>query len=173
MKKNQAVIYEGLRIHPPFTGLLCKQAPPGGDTYQGQFIPGGTRIAHNTWSVMRDRRMFGDDVEVFRPERWLGAAVDRAQRAAMERTVELAFGYGRWACAGKAVSFMELDKFYVEVSTLRSGPHVCGKGADAGGWVSKVLRHFDFQLVNPGRPWKSTNQGFFLQSDMWVKVTER
>ncbi|EMR65628.1 putative cytochrome p450 protein [Eutypa lata UCREL1] len=144
----QAVIYEGLRIHPPFTGLLCKKVPPEGDTYDGKFIPGGTRIAHSTWSIMRNKQVFGEDVEVFRPERWLG--IDDARRTTMERTVDLAFGYGRWACAGKTVSFMELNKFYVE-----------------------LLRHFDFQLVNPTQPWHSVNQGFFLQKDMWVKVTER
>ncbi len=65
---------------------------------------------------MRNRTLFGDDVEIFRPERWLDA--DHAQRTAMERTVDLAFGYGRWACAGKTVAFMELNKFYVEVKLL-------------------------------------------------------
>ncbi|RYO85039.1 hypothetical protein DL766_005680 [Monosporascus sp. MC13-8B] len=109
----QAVIYEGLRIHSPFTALLMKQVPPEGDTYHGKFIPGGTCIGHSTWSVMRNKQIFGDDVELFRPERWLN--IGPQERATMERTVELVFGYGRWACAGKLVAFMELNKFYVEV----------------------------------------------------------
>ncbi|RYP06738.1 hypothetical protein DL764_002990 [Monosporascus ibericus] len=109
----QAVIYEGLRIHSPFTALLLKQVPPEGDTYQGKFIPGGTCIGHSTWSVMRNKQIFGDDAELFRPERWLN--IDPQERAAMERTVELVFGYGRWVCAGKVVVFMELNKFYFEV----------------------------------------------------------
>jgi len=27
--------------------------------------------------------------------------------------------------------------------------------------------------VNPSRPWKSENVGLWMQSEMWVRVTER
>jgi hypothetical protein len=37
----------------------------------------------------------------------------------------------------------------------------------------QLLRQFDFQLVYPGRPWKSVNYGLFLQRDMWVSVSLR
>ena len=109
----QAVIYEGLRLQIPFSGLLMKRAPPEGDTFEGVFIPGGTRIGHNTRALQRDLEVFGPDVELFRPERWLGVGAER--RSLMANTVELVFGYGRWGCAGKPVAFLELNKVYVEV----------------------------------------------------------
>jgi hypothetical protein len=37
----------------------------------------------------------------------------------------------------------------------------------------QLLRRFDFQLVNPARPWKSANYNLFLQSEMWVSVSLR
>ena len=40
----QAVIKEGLRIHPPITGLLTKVVNPGGEVAKGRFVPGGTGI---------------------------------------------------------------------------------------------------------------------------------
>ncbi|EOO03266.1 putative cytochrome p450 monooxygenase protein [Phaeoacremonium minimum UCRPA7] len=108
----QAVIYEGIRIWPPFTGLPFKEVPPQGDTINGRFIPGGTRIAPSNWSLMRQKSVFGQDTDVFRPERWL--EVTEEQRCEMRHAVELVFGYGRWACAGKPIAFLELNKIFVE-----------------------------------------------------------
>ena len=116
----QAVIYEGLRMQVPFTGLLSKEVPPQGDTINGQFIPGGTRIGHNSCGMQLRADIFGEDVDVFRPERWLVA--DPARKAKMVQTTELVFGYGRWQCLGKSIAFMEMVKVYVEVclSTLEN-----------------------------------------------------
>jgi cytochrome P450 len=102
-----------MRYHPPVFTLLPKIVPPEGDTLLGRFVPGGTRIAVNAWGMMRQRRIFGDDVDVFRPERWTDASGEK--RIEMERTCELIFGIGRYMCAGKTVAFMELNKIFVEV----------------------------------------------------------
>ncbi|KAI8293102.1 Cytochrome P450 monooxygenase lolP1 [Colletotrichum sp. SAR 10_98] len=40
-----AVIYESLRVHPPFTGLLMKQVGPEGDVHEGTFLPPGVKRA--------------------------------------------------------------------------------------------------------------------------------
>jgi cytochrome P450 len=60
--------------------------------------------------------VFGADADVFRPERWIEAGGD--ERAEMRRVAELAFGYGRWGCAGKMIALLELNKVFVEVSFL-------------------------------------------------------
>jgi cytochrome P450 len=111
----QAVIYESMRYHPPLFTLLAKVVPPEGDTLDGKFVPGGTKIAVNPLAMMRHVPTFGSDVEVFRPERWTEASPEK--RNEMERTAELIFGLGRYMCAGKVVAFIELNKIFVEVST--------------------------------------------------------
>ena len=152
----QAVVSEGLRIHPPFVGLPFKEVPPQGDTLDdGRFVPGGTRIAPSIWALTRRADVFGDDVDVFRPERWLpGRDADLASEeeriATMRRTVDLIFGYGRWACAGKTLAFLELNKVLVE-----------------------MVRRFDMQLVYPLRPVSQINHNLFLQKDMWVQLADR
>ncbi|KAK1531941.1 benzoate 4-monooxygenase cytochrome P450 [Colletotrichum paranaense] len=107
----QAVIFESLRVHPPFTGLLMKQVGPEGDVHEGKFLPPGTRVAHDTWSVTHDKELFGHDADEFRPQRWLEAA-DATVKEWKKRT-ELVFGAGRWQCAGKAVAMIELNKIFV------------------------------------------------------------
>lgn len=112
----QAVIYEGLRMNPPFSGQMGKRVPPGGETLpNGVFVPGGVDIAHSTLSMQRLPEIFGSDVDVFRPERWLEAEADPARKALMTRAVDLNFGYGRWVCIGKHIAMMELNKIFVEV----------------------------------------------------------
>ena len=111
------MIKEGIRIHPPITGLLTKVVNPGGEVIKGRFVPGGTGIGHCGWGIQR-QEIFGNDVDVFRPERWIEAS--EAQRHEMDRTMELVFGTGRWGCLGKAIVWVELDIIFVEVSLTRS-----------------------------------------------------
>ncbi|KAK3937750.1 cytochrome P450 [Diplogelasinospora grovesii] len=143
----QAVIYEGIRMRPPAPGLYPKSVPPQGDVIHGKFIPGGTAVGMNTAALVRSTALFGPDADLFRPERFL--EVDADTRAEMERNVELVFGYGRWMCAGKPVAFMELNKIFFE-----------------------LMRAFDFQLVNPMKPWDSQSWSQFIEDNMWVRVTE-
>jgi cytochrome P450 len=110
----QACIKEGLRIWPPLTGLMTKMAPPEGDHFKGMFIPGNTEVAYSAWGVQRHTGTYGEDVDMFRPERWLEATGETLQK--MERSQELIFGSGRYGCLGKSVAFVELNKVYVQVS---------------------------------------------------------
>jgi len=109
----QAVIKEGLRIFPPVTGLMTKDVPPTGDTYGDIVIPPGTKIGYSAFGLFRERAIWGDDVDVFRPERWLSGSEEKTRER--EATLELVFGYGRWQCLGKNVALIELNKVYVEV----------------------------------------------------------
>jgi cytochrome P450 len=109
----QAVIKEGLRIFPPAVGLASKVVPPAGDTINGVFVPGGTKIGANFSALLRNADAFSPDPASFRPERWLDAGPE--QLAKMEKVQELVFGYGKYVCLGRSVAFIELNKIFVEV----------------------------------------------------------
>ncbi len=70
---RQAVIKEALRIHPAVGFQLERIAPRGGITLCQTNLPEGTILGMNAWVLHRDKQIFGDDVEGFRPERWLDA----------------------------------------------------------------------------------------------------
>jgi cytochrome P450 len=116
----QAVIKEGLRIWPPATGQVGKVVPAQGDEVEVDgrkvFIPGGTTIGYCAWGIHRNKEVFGEDAEVFRPERWLIGDGERLKR--MQKTLDLVFGYGKYQCLGKPVAMLELNKVFVEVSRL-------------------------------------------------------
>lgn len=150
----QACIKEGLRMYPPVTGLLAKQVPPEGAWTDGsKFAPPGTWIAWNSWGMQRDRNIFGQDADVFRPERWLPSSPTEDETARLEKmteTVGLCFGYGRFGCLGKPIAMMELNK-----------------------GIFEIVQRYDMQLVDLAQPFKETCVGFFLHSDMMVRVTKR
>ncbi|RMY60988.1 hypothetical protein D0863_11426 [Hortaea werneckii] len=121
----QACIKEGLRIYPPVTGLMAKMVPHGGAVINvngiDKFAPTGTQIGWNSWGMMRDPDVFGPDVEIYRPERWLpmDASEKESDRIArMTETVGLCFGYGRFGCLGRGVATMELNKAVLEPCSL-------------------------------------------------------
>lgn len=109
-------------MYPPVTGLLAKRVPDGGEfiVVDGveKFAPGGTQIGWNSWGMMRHENIFGDDVEIYRPERWLArdsSENERARIIRMNDVVTLCFGYGRFGCLGRGVATMELNKAIIEV----------------------------------------------------------
>jgi len=111
----QAIIKEGIRICPPITGVMPKDVPPEGDTYNGRFIPGGTAIGFSMVGMLADKKTFGQDARTFRPERFLE---DPDEQTLQLRTavVDAAFSNGRWRCLGKNIAQMELNKVVPEVS---------------------------------------------------------
>lgn len=110
--------------------------------------------------------IFGDDVHLFRPERFIEAGDEH--RAEMYKTTELTFGTGRWQCAGKALAFMELNKIFFEVRLVASRV-LSVMGIDLN---TKLFRSFEFQLVNPSHPMDSTSYMLFSDKNLWVHVTE-
>jgi cytochrome P450 len=112
----QAVLKEGARIFPVAIGIMSKVVPPEGDTINGIFIPGGTEIGKNDWAIQRNKNVYGEDSMLFRPERWLKAEGDQLEK--MERTLKLAWGYGKYSCLGKNIALMNLNKALFEVSFL-------------------------------------------------------
>ncbi|KAI4725619.1 cytochrome P450 [Aureobasidium sp. EXF-10728] len=67
----QAVMYEALRCHPAVGMSLPRVTPAGGATIANTFIPAGTVVGANPWVVHRNKEVYGEDVEDFRPDRWL------------------------------------------------------------------------------------------------------
>jgi cytochrome P450 len=123
----QAVIREGMRIIPPAPGAFFRTVPPGGDMIDGKFIPAGTQIGSSPFGIHHSKKIFGDDAEIFRPERWLEG--DTEQLMEMRNTSDLVFHYGKYQCPGKSVAWMEFNKIFVEVRRMQYPSAMCANGA--------------------------------------------
>lgn len=149
LKYLQAVIKEGLRLWFPLNGLVTMMSPKEGITINDVYLPGNTQVCLSKYAMLRRNDLFGDDAEVFRPERWLNT-IDADKVTEMERIFETYFGVGRYQCLGKAIALMELSKMLVE-----------------------LLRRYDFGLVNPINTMKSRCHQLHVQKDMYLRAWER
>ncbi|KAH9862409.1 hypothetical protein J1614_011064 [Plenodomus biglobosus] len=118
-----ACIKEGLRLNPPATNLFARLAPKGGKAIDGVYVPEGTEITSHAYTMQRDKGLYGEDAEEFRPERWL-----ESEKKSLEfEAAQFTFGVGPRVCLGKDIAMMEMYKLLPE-----------------------IVRHFDVELVKPG-----------------------
>lgn len=110
-----AVIKESMRMHPAVGMLLERVVPEGGLTLSdGRTIPAGTIVGLNPWVIGHTCDVFGEDLESFKPERWLRgdgeSEKDYQDRAQAMRAADLSFGAGNRVCIGRNMALVEMYK---------------------------------------------------------------
>jgi cytochrome P450 len=101
-----ACVKEAFRMHPAPSFDMERVVPPEGALICDERIPGGTIVSCNPWVIHRSMAIFGDDVEVYRPERWL----EDPEKAKVMNSTLFQFGHGARTCIGKKISTMEMYK---------------------------------------------------------------
>ncbi|KAL9612278.1 MAG: hypothetical protein Q9167_003101 [Letrouitia subvulpina] len=142
-----ACIKEAFRLHPAAGLPLERVVPPQGMKICGEQIAGGTIVGCNAWVIHRRPEVFGNNVDDYRPERWL--EVDQEKRKEMEGTM-FQFGKGARTCIGKNISLLEIYKL-----------------------VPSFLRKFKVELANPEQEWKLHNAWFVKQLNFNTIFTPR
>ncbi|KAJ5152779.1 uncharacterized protein N7482_009257 [Penicillium canariense] len=94
------VINEALRLYTAVPFGLPRAVPPEGANFNGYFIPGGTTVSTQSYSLHRDPMIFPDP-ESFRPERWDEMTKDMNHAS-------LPFGGGSRICIGMHLARIEL-----------------------------------------------------------------
>jgi cytochrome P450 len=185
-----ACVKEAFRMHPA-AGLPLERIVPeaGSEIVAGVVVPGGTIVGCSAWVIHRRPEIFGEDVDVFRPERWL---VDEsvADRAAEERRIKemngmmFQFGAGSRTCIGKNISLLEIYKvvpsllrrFEVSHSPLVAPaspayprPWVLaslGRAQPGSGGVRLTPRPWkQIQFKDPSQEWELVNAWFIKQNN--------
>lgn len=96
----QAVIKEAARIYPAWQVPMPRVSPAQGLELSGIHIPAGFIAGMSPACVQRDKTVFGDDANEFKPERWL----ESEERTRLMERAMLNFGAGTRTCIGKHVS---------------------------------------------------------------------
>jgi len=92
-----AIVKEVLRWQPVLP-LSIPHASTEDDMFRGYFIPKGSLVIGNTWSVLHDPVQYPDP-EQFKPERFL--TDDGKLDLNVQDPMLAAFGYGRRICPGR------------------------------------------------------------------------
>lgn len=79
MRYLEACVKEALRLHPA-VGLPLERVVPKEGFSAGQYwFRPGTIVGVNAWVLHRDREVFGEDADHWRPERWMEDDAERLQ----------------------------------------------------------------------------------------------
>ncbi|BAB01867.1 unnamed protein product [Arabidopsis thaliana] len=101
---SQAVVKEGLRLHPP-TPLMVREFQEGCKV-KGFYIPASTTLVVNGYAVMRDPNVW-EEPEEFKPERFLASSRLREEEEIREQALKyIAFGSGRRGCPGTNIAYI-------------------------------------------------------------------
>ncbi|KAI1812409.1 cytochrome P450 [Poronia punctata] len=126
-----ACVKEAFRMHPAAGLLLERIVPEPGVEIAGHYVKGGTIVGCSAWLIHRRPEIFGADVDVYRPERWLvDPSLPEPQRGERERRIRemnghmFQFGMGPRTCIGKNISLLEMYKLVP--SLLRRYNVSCG-----------------------------------------------
>ncbi|OAA63392.1 benzoate 4-monooxygenase cytochrome p450 [Niveomyces insectorum RCEF 264] len=100
----EAVIKEGLRLFPSIPMSLPRVVPAGGREVDGYWLPGGTIVSCQPYSLQRcDDKVFPQP-DMFMPERWLADDGGDAER----NRLFFAFSSGGRGCLGRHLAMAEM-----------------------------------------------------------------
>ncbi|KAH6848218.1 cytochrome P450 [Chaetomium sp. MPI-CAGE-AT-0009] len=151
----EAVIREAMRLHPAVAMPLEVYVPARGlDLPDGSHIPSGVAVGMNPYIVSRNKKLWGEDADEFRPERWLKMA-DESESAYKDRlrtmnAADLAFGAGPRMCIGRHLALIEV---YKATATL--------------------INRFEMELEDPAREWTVVGHWFCRQEGILCNLKRR
>ncbi|KAG8165816.1 hypothetical protein KVR01_004368 [Diaporthe batatas] len=151
----EAVVRESMRMHPAVSMILERHVPSSGLTLpDGSFIPPKTAVGINPFVAGRNKSVWGEDADEFRPERWLRRPGDSDdeynERLRMFNACDLTFGGGSRVCIGRSLAYLEIYKI-----------------------VATLVGRYQIQLVDPTREWEISGSWFPRQSGIMCYLKKR
>jgi cytochrome P450 len=109
MEYLSCVIKEYMRLYPSIGSIPMKMAAKDTELC-GYFIPKGTMITMDTYSLHHSEKVYGPTVEEFRPERW-----QREEAKSIHKFAYMPFSAGQRVCVGNNFSLLEQKIFLVRL----------------------------------------------------------
>lgn len=117
----QRAIKESMRLYPVSASGSSRVCGRDFTTKEGYVIKKGTSVVSHIMMIHRNKTVFGDDADVYNPDRWINAS-DR------QKSSFLVFSAGKQNCVGQSLANAELHCI-----------------------VPKILSEFELEVVDEGR----------------------
>ncbi|KAF5378966.1 hypothetical protein D9757_009110 [Collybiopsis confluens] len=158
-----ALVMEILRWRP-VTPLAIAHHTASADIYKGYYIPANTVVIGNTWSILHNPAVYGEDAEEFNPERFLNEDGSLNRKVPYPSAV---FGYGKRTCAGKNVAQSAL---WLSVASLLACFNISRTLNDKGEEIYPSTEFEDGVILSPQhfkcviKPRSKTTEGLIRHS---------
>ncbi|VBB86066.1 Putative cytochrome P450 E-class, group IV [Podospora comata] len=151
----EGLVRESMRILPGIALGLERHVPKGGFTLpSGHYLPEGTAVAMNPYVLSRNKQIWGENVDEFKPERWLRAGGENEtryqERLQMMNSADLTFGAGSRMCLGKNLALMQIYKGLATLALL-----------------------YNVEPADGAKQWKVINSFFVRQEGLEVRLRKR
>ncbi|KAK0667912.1 cytochrome P450 [Cercophora samala] len=151
----EGLVRESMRILPGIALGLERYVPTGGFKLPSEhYLPEGTAVAMNPYVLSRNKKIWGVDVDEFKPERWLRAdgesETSYQERLQMMNNADLTFGAGSRICLGKHLALAQIYKGLATMALL-----------------------YNVEPVDKAKEWKVINSFFVRQEGLDIKLTKR
>ncbi|KAJ8072721.1 hypothetical protein PM082_016280 [Marasmius tenuissimus] len=151
----QAILTETLRCYPP-APLGLAHACVNDEVHEGYFIPAGTTIVPNIWSILHDEGLYPDPMR-FDPERFT--------RNDSPGPSQFVFGFGRRICPARHLA---LDSIWIAAVTLLAVFRVSKETNEDGSEIEPEVEYPDGLVTHP-QPFMCR---FIPRSDKIVELAE-
>ncbi|KAK0730910.1 isotrichodermin C-15 hydroxylase [Lasiosphaeris hirsuta] len=135
-----AVLNEALRMYPPVSSGLVRQVPEGGAQVAGQYVPGGTYVEVQHWSINHSKDNWTDPW-TFNPERFINHEGKPEAHNVLEALQ--AFSVGPRNCIGRNLAYAEMRLI-----------------------LARIVFDFDMRLADDSRNWLERQKAYTL----WDRV---
>ncbi|KAK1572961.1 cytochrome P450 [Colletotrichum navitas] len=151
----EAVCRETLRYHPAVAMTMERVVPEGGLALpDGSVVPGGSLVGMNPYIVGRNKSVYGEDADEFRPERWLRQDSEDGEaykfRMRQWNAADIVFGGGSRICLGRNLGMLELHKI-----------------------VPSLISRFEIQLVDPEEKLWTSSRWFYRTKGITCRLSRR
>ncbi|KAK7743643.1 hypothetical protein SLS62_010546 [Diatrype stigma] len=133
-----AALNEALRLYPPVTSGLVRVVPAGGELIAGHYVPGGTFVEVQHWSINHSEDNW-EDPWAFKPERFLAGDAAEAAKSGNRLEALQPFNVGPRNCIGRNLAYAEMRLI-----------------------LARIVYDFDLELADDSKNWIERQRAFAL-----------